>query len=106
MTSATKTREYRAFDGYGGLGWRMVKWRDRRNCPGVVGAEEALFQWLLVTLTAGVGGSLLSVGSAAGVALMGTAHGKYTFTAHLRWAPVILIGYFAAVYAHYLLNHP
>jgi len=28
-------------------------------------------QWLLVTLTAGVGGSLLSIGSAAGVALMG-----------------------------------
>ncbi len=32
-------------------------------------------QWLLVTLTAGVGGSLLSIGSAAGVALMGLAHG-------------------------------
>ena len=27
--------------------------------------------WLLITLTAGVGGSLLSIGSAAGVALMG-----------------------------------
>ena len=32
-------------------------------------------QWLLVTLTAGVGGSLLSIGSAAGVALMGLARG-------------------------------
>lgn len=32
-------------------------------------------QWLLVTLTAGVGGSLLSVGSAAGAALMGQARG-------------------------------
>src|SRR5690606_27884418 len=32
-------------------------------------------QWLLVTLTAGVGGSLLSIGSAAGVALkIGRAH--------------------------------
>ena len=31
----------------------------------------SLRQWLLVTLTAGVGGSLLSIGSAAGVALMG-----------------------------------
>jgi len=30
-------------------------------------------QWVLVTLTAGVGGSLLSIGSAAGVALMGQA---------------------------------
>jgi Na+/H+ antiporter NhaD/arsenite permease-like protein len=28
-------------------------------------------QWLLVTLTAGVGGSILSIGSAAGVGLMG-----------------------------------
>ena len=27
-------------------------------------------QWLLVTLTAGVGGSLFSIGSAAGIALM------------------------------------
>ena len=33
-------------------------------------------QWLLVTLTAGVGGSLLSIGSAAGVALMGQARGS------------------------------
>ena len=30
-------------------------------------------QWLLITLTAGTGGSLLSIGSAAGVALMGQA---------------------------------
>jgi Na+/H+ antiporter NhaD/arsenite permease-like protein len=32
-------------------------------------------QWLLVTLTVGVGGSLLSIGYAAGVALMGQARG-------------------------------
>ncbi|MEO6565648.1 MAG: sodium:proton antiporter NhaD, partial [Casimicrobiaceae bacterium] len=42
-------------------------------------------QWLLVTLTAGVGGSLLSIGSAAGVALMGQARGQYTFFSHLKW---------------------
>ena len=35
-------------------------------------------QWLLVTLTAGVGGSMLSIGSAAGVALMGQARGNKT----------------------------
>jgi Na+/H+ antiporter NhaD/arsenite permease-like protein len=40
-------------------------------------------QWLLVTLTAGVGGSLLSIGSAARVAVMGQARGIYTFFAHL-----------------------
>lgn len=63
-----------------------------------------LGQWLLVTLTAGVGGSLLSIGSAAGVALMGTARGTYTFGAHLKWAPVIALGYAASIYAHLLIN--
>ncbi len=60
--------------------------------------------WLLITLTAGVGGSLLSIGSAAGVALMGQARGYYTFMGHLRWAPVILVGYAASVAAHLWLN--
>jgi Na+/H+ antiporter NhaD/arsenite permease-like protein len=74
--------------------------------PDVVGPEMARFHWLLVTLTAIVGGSLLSVGSAAGVALMGIAHGQYSFTAHLRWSPAILLGYAAAICAHHLLNYP
>lgn len=60
--------------------------------------------WLLITLTAGVGGSLLSVGSAAGVALMGQARGIYTFMGHLRWMPVILLGYIASVLMHLWLN--
>ncbi|MGZ9109327.1 MAG: sodium:proton antiporter NhaD [Micavibrio sp.] len=64
------------------------------------------FQWLLVTLTAGVGGSLLSIGSAAGVALMGVARGQYTFLSHLKWTPVILLGYVAAIGTHYILNAP
>lgn len=63
-----------------------------------------LFQWQLITLTAGVGGSLLSVGSAAGVALMGSAHGKYTFVSHLKWAPIIMVGYAASIWVHYLMN--
>jgi len=61
-------------------------------------------QWLLVTLTTGVGGSLLSIGSAAGVALMGQARGYYTFFGHLKWAPVIFIGYVASIYCHILIN--
>lgn len=61
-------------------------------------------QWLLVTLTAGVGGSLLSVGSAAGVALMGQARGKYTFFSHLKWTPVIALGYIASIYVHMWVN--
>ncbi|HZT09206.1 MAG TPA: sodium:proton antiporter NhaD [Chloroflexota bacterium] len=61
-------------------------------------------EWLLVTLTAGVGGSLLSVGSAAGVALMGMARANYTFGAHLRWSYVIALGYAASVGTHMLVN--
>lgn len=61
-------------------------------------------QWLLVTLTAGVGGSLLSIGSAAGVAVMGQARGIYTFFAHLKWIWAIALGYAASIFAHMWLN--
>lgn len=64
----------------------------------------SLGQWLLVTLTAGVGGSLLSIGSAAGVALMGSARGIYTFGAHLKWTPIIALGYGASIIAHLYIN--
>ena len=66
--------------------------------------EMSDFQWLLITLTAGVGGSLLSIGSAAGVALMGQAKGHYTFFSHLKWTPVIALGYFASILVHFLIN--
>ncbi len=62
------------------------------------------FQWLLITLTAGVGGSMLSIGSAAGVGLMGVARGYYTFFSHLKWTPVIVAGYAAAIVAHFVVN--
>jgi len=61
-------------------------------------------QWLLVTLTAGVGGSMLAVGSAAGVGLMGQAKGIYTFTSHLKWTPAIALGYAGSIAAHFLIN--
>ncbi len=66
--------------------------------------EMDTYQWLLVTLTAGVGGSLLSVGSAAGVALMGQSRGLYTFFGHLKWSWAIALGYAASIYAHYLIS--
>jgi Na+/H+ antiporter NhaD/arsenite permease-like protein len=66
--------------------------------------DMAQGQWLLVTLTAGVGGSLLSIGSAAGVALMGQARGAYTFFSHLKWTPLIAVGYAASILAHRWLN--
>ncbi len=63
-----------------------------------------LHQWLLVTLTAGVGGSLLSVGSAAGVAVMGQARGIYTFFSHLKWSWAIALGYAASIWVHMVIN--
>jgi Na+/H+ antiporter NhaD/arsenite permease-like protein len=66
--------------------------------------DMELGQWLLVTLTAGVGGSMLSIGSAAGVALMGQSRGQYTFFAHLKWTPVILVGYAASIMVHMWVN--
>ncbi|HEX6314517.1 MAG TPA: sodium:proton antiporter NhaD [Gemmatimonadaceae bacterium] len=69
-----------------------------------VSPDLNLAQWLLVTLTTGVGGSMLSVGSAAGVALMGQARGIYTFGTHLRWTWAVIIGYALSVLVHVLLN--
>lgn len=66
--------------------------------------DMSMGQWLLVTLTAGVGGSMLSIGSAAGVALMGQARGRYTFFGHLKWAPVIGLGYVASIFVHMWVN--
>lgn len=66
--------------------------------------DMSMGQWLLVTLTAGVGGSMLSIGSAAGVALMGQARGMYTFFGHLRWTPVIALGYAASILVHFWVN--
>ncbi len=66
--------------------------------------EMSLGQWLLATLTAGIGGSLLSIGSAAGVALMGQARGVYTFFTHLRWTWAIALGYALSIWTHLVLN--
>lgn len=61
-------------------------------------------QWLLITLTCGVGGSILSIGSAAGVALMGQGKGVYTFSLHLRWSWAIAVGYAASILVHLVVN--
>lgn len=66
--------------------------------------DMSVGQWMLVTLTAGVGGSLLSIGSAAGVALMGQAHGSYTFFGHLKWAWAVALGYAASIAVHFGVN--
>jgi len=61
-------------------------------------------QWMLVTLSTGVGGSLVSIGSAAGVVLMGLVRNHYTFMNHLRWAWAIAIGFVASIFTHLWVN--
>jgi Na+/H+ antiporter NhaD/arsenite permease-like protein len=61
-------------------------------------------QWMLITLSTGVGGSLVSIGSAAGVVLMGLVRNHYTFMNHLRWSWTIALGYIASVFTHLWIN--
>ncbi len=59
-------------------------------------------QWMLVTLAAGVGGSLISFGSAAGVGVMGKLPGIYTFGAHMKYSWTVLIGYIVSCIIWYI----
>jgi len=64
--------------------------------------QMGIDQWLLVTLTAGIGGSLISFGSAAGVGVMGRLRGIYTFDAHMRYAWTVLAGYILSLVLWYI----
>ena len=64
--------------------------------------EMGLDQWMLVTLTAGVGGSMISFGSAAGVGVMGRLRGIYTFGTHMRYTWAIALGYIVSIGVFYL----
>jgi len=64
--------------------------------------EMGTDQWLLVTLTAGIGGSLISFGSAAGVGVMGRLRGIYTFGSHIKLAWTVLAGYALAMVLWYI----
>jgi Na+/H+ antiporter NhaD/arsenite permease-like protein len=44
------------------------------------------------------------IGSAPGVALLGQIKEGYTFAYHLRWMPIILLGYFASIAVHFWIN--
>jgi Na+/H+ antiporter NhaD/arsenite permease-like protein len=59
-------------------------------------------QWMLVTLTAGIGGSLISFGSAAGVGVMGRMKGIYTFGSHMKFGWAVLAGYIVSCLIWYL----
>ncbi len=64
--------------------------------------DMGLDQWMLVTMTAGIGGSLISFGSAAGVGVMGRMRGIYTFGSHLKYAWTILAGYILSIALWYV----
>jgi len=64
--------------------------------------EMGVDQWMLVTMTAGVGGSLISFGSAAGVGVMGRLSGIYTFGSHMKHAWTILVGYIVSIAIWYV----
>ena len=59
-------------------------------------------QWMLVTMTAGIGGSLISFGSAAGVGVMGRMKGIYTFNSHMKYAWAVLAGYILSIAIWYV----
>lgn len=61
-----------------------------------------LDQWLLVTLAAGIGGSMISFGSASGVGVMGRLRGIYTFSSHMKFAWTIVVGYVASMMVWYV----
>ncbi len=63
---------------------------------------DAQSQWMLVTMTAGIGGSLISFGSAAGVGVMGKMHGIYTFSSHIKLAWTVLVGYIISIAIWYV----
>jgi len=64
--------------------------------------DMGIDQWLLVTMTAGIGGSLISFGSAAGVGVMGKLRGIYTFSSHMKYAWTVLVGYIASIIVWYI----
>ncbi|QQG46941.1 MAG: sodium:proton antiporter NhaD [Candidatus Azosocius agrarius] len=70
----------------------------------IINPNMSEYQWLLITLTTGIGGSILSIGSAAGIALMGQNKKIYTFISHLKWSWIIIVGYLVGIAFHILIN--
>jgi Na+/H+ antiporter NhaD/arsenite permease-like protein len=66
-------------------------------------AQDGIF-WELLAYTAGTGGSILIIGSAAGVAAMGME--KIDFIWYMKKISLLaLIGYFAGIGTYYLQEH-
>ena len=59
--------------------------------------------WELAAYSAGTGGSLLIIGSAAGVVVMGLEKISFTwYLKHITW--IALTGFLAGIGVYYLLN--
>ena len=59
--------------------------------------------WQLLAYCAGVGGSILIIGSAAGIVVMGLE--KITFTWYLRhFTFIVFLGYIAGIFTYYIVH--
>lgn len=58
--------------------------------------------WMLLTLTVWIWGSLISFWSAAWIWLMWKLKWIYTFNTHMRFLPVILVGYIVSISVFYI----
>lgn len=63
-----------------------------------------LDQWALNAMMVGIGGSLTVIGSAAGVMAM-SLEKSYTFAAHLKYWPALLVNFLVSLGAWYLQFH-
>ncbi len=64
--------------------------------------DMGLDQWMLATLAVGIGGSLISFGSAAGVGVMGKLKGIYTVKSHFKYAWMVTLGYMMSMIVWYV----
>jgi Na+/H+ antiporter NhaD/arsenite permease-like protein len=98
------------YDVIGSTSWNIAVWFVSAivdNVP-VMSAilkanpDMALSEWMLVTLTAWIGWSLISFGSAAWVWVMWKMKWIYTFWAHFKYAWAIFLGYIASMIVWYI----
>ena len=66
--------------------------------------EMSIDQWLLVTLNYRSRWKLIVNRFCCWSCFMGQARGYYTFFGHLKWTPVIFLGYVASIYVHVVMS--
>lgn len=64
--------------------------------------EMWIDSWLFLTLTVGIWGSLVCFWSAAGIWVMWKMPGVYTFSSHMKYFPIILLGYMLSIGVYYI----